>query len=172
MIGGGMCQEVVGYVQEWIPERSYRTETKFQNDLQAYLDHRLNESGGLGFGLGMGGGQQVPVKREHGSVNADVAVGDEVGIELKRDFTNSKKHRLSGQITDYRKEFPCVIVVACGISDMDGWRELQNEYGGMGGLGTSHGQVQFVHKKKAHFGKDPREIRRDDNSLFGGEGLF
>ncbi|MFB6187286.1 MAG: hypothetical protein ABEI86_10520 [Halobacteriaceae archaeon] len=176
MMGGGLCNEVVGYIEEWIPERAYRSETKFQNDLQDYLDYRLNESGGMGMGMdiGMGGGSEsIPVKREHGSVNADVAVGDEVGIELKRDFTNSKKHRLSGQITEYRKEFPCVIVVACGISDKDGWRELQNEYGGMGGgFGMEQSTIEFVHKKKEHFGKDPDDIRRDEGGFFGGGDLF
>lgn len=168
MVGGGLSQEVIGYVEEWIPERRYRTETKFQNDLQSYLDYRLNEAGGQG----LGGRQQIPVKREYGQVNADVAVGNDIGIELKRDFTNSKKHRLSGQITDYRKEFPCVIVAACGISDMDGWRELENEYGGMGGLGMNQSQVHFIHKRKEYFGKDPSEIRRDNDGLFGGGGLF
>jgi hypothetical protein len=169
MIGCGLCTEVVRYVEDWIPERSYRSESKFQNDLQDYLDYRVNESGGVG--LGLRGSKQVPVKREHGSVNADVAVGEEVGIEIKRNFTNSKKHRLSGQITDYRKEYSCVVVVACGITDMDGWRELQNEYGGAAGFGMNQGDVHFVHKRKDHFGKDPSDVRQD-SGLFGGEGLF
>lgn len=171
MIGGGLCNEVVQYVEEWIPERSYRKEHRFQNDLQEYLDERLNESGGFGMGLG-GGSDQLPVKREYGKVNADVAVGEKVGIELKRDFTNTNKHRLSGQITDYQKEFPCVIVVACGISDMDGWRELQNEYGGRGGMGMNQSEVRFVHKQKDYFGKDSSEDRRDDDGPFGGGDLF
>lgn len=169
MIGGGLGSEVVGYIEEWVPSKRYRTETKFQNDLQSYLDDRLNESGGLGIGIG---GEQIPVKREHGSVNADVAVGDDVGIELKRDFTNSKKHRLSGQITDYRKEFPCVIVVSCGISDMDGWRELQNEYGGMGGIGVNQSEVHFIHKRKERFGEDSSNSPGDGGNIFDGDGLF
>jgi len=170
MIGGGLGNEVLQYVEEWIPDRSYRSETKFQNDLQEYLDQRLNESGGMGLGIGLGGGSgsQIPVKREHGSVNADVAVGDDIGIEMKRDFTNSKKHRLSGQITDYQKEFPYVIVVACGISDMDGWRELQNEYGGPGGIGMNQSEIHFVHKKKENFGKDPSEVNRGGDGPLGG----
>lgn len=172
MMGGGICNEVVGYVEEWIPERKYRKEHRFQNDLQEYLDARLNESGGMGTGFGMGGSDQMPVKREHGSVNADVAVGDEVGIELKRNLTNSQKHRLSGQITDYRKEFPCVIVVACGISDMDGWRELRNEYGGSGGVAMNQSQVHFVHKRKERFGKGSSGSGSDDGGFLGGGGLF
>lgn len=172
MIGGGISNEVVQYIEEWIPERSYRKEHRFQNDLQDYLDSQLNESTGIGGGLGMGAnsGNQIPVKREHGTVNADVAVGEKVGIELKRDFTNSNKHRLSGQITDYLKEYPCVVVVACGLSDTDGWRELQNEYGGTSGFGVNQSEVHFIHKQKEYFGKDPSEVRGDDG--FFGDDLF
>lgn len=172
MLGGGLGNEVAQYIEDWIPERSYRSETKFQNDLQEYLDDRLNASNGPGLGLGAGGGNQsIPVKREYGKVNADVAVGDDIGIELKRDFTNSQKHRLSGQITDYQKEFPETFVVACGISDMDGWRELQNEYGDTSGLGMGQNQVRFIHKREEYFGTDPSERQGDDGGLFGG-GLF
>lgn len=170
MLGGGLCGEVVQYVEEWIPERKYRKEVKFQNDLQEYLDERLNESSGMGMGIATGN-EHLPVKREHGNVNADVAVRNDVGIELKRDFKNTNKHRLSGQITDYKKEFPCVIVVACGISDMDGWRELQNDYAGMGGVGMNQTEVHFVYKEKEHFGKDSSEFR-DEGGLLGGGGLF
>lgn len=172
MLGGGLGRQVLGFVKDWIPSRSYRAEHRFQNDLKEYLDTRLNDTGGTGLDMGLGGGQQVPVTREHGGVNADVAVGNEVGIELKRNFSNSMKHRLSGQITDYRKEFPFVIVVACGISDMGGWRELQNEYGGPGGMGMGldQSEVHFVHKRKENFGKDPSRNR--DGGFFGGGGLF
>jgi len=167
MLGDGLCRDVVQYVEEWIPEKSYRKEHGFQNDLQEFLDKQLNESTGMGLGLGNGSGE-VPVRREYGQVNADVAVGDDVGIELKRDVTNSNKHRLSGQITDYQKEFSCVIVVACGISDMGGWRELQNEYGGTGGIGMDQTKVHFIHKEKEHFGKDPSEVN-DNDDLLGGD---
>ena len=166
MIGGGLGNEVEQYVHDWRPERWYQTESKFQNDLQDYLDARLNDSGGIGMGLG--GNQQVPVKREFGQVNADVAVGEEVGIELKRDFTNGKKHRLSGQITDYKKEFPCVLVVACGISDIDGWRELQNEYAVAQGFGVEQTDVRFIHKQRG--GSESRGS--GGGGMFGGDGLL
>ena len=177
MFGGGLTDEVIQHIEYWIPKRSYRRETKFQNDLKEYLDIQLNESesSGMGMGMGMGNRRQIPVKREHGSVNADVAVGDDIGIELKRNFTNSNKHRLSGQIQDYMKEFPIVIVVACGISDMDGWRELQNDYassGGMGmGMGMGQSEVHFIHKRKEHFGKDPSEVHKRGDGFFG-DSLF
>lgn len=165
MFGAGgadhqLAKTVVDHVDRWRPKKKYRSETKFQNDLQEWLDTQLNESqsgGMLGGGLGMGGQEPIPVRREYGRANADVAVGDDIGIELKRKFSNSQKKKLRGQIEEYLDEFPFVIAVACGISDMDGWRDLQNKYQqqGMGlGMGQS-GQVWFVHKREGRFGEDP-----------------
>lgn len=172
MLGGSIGSEVLQYVNQWVPKKSYTKEHGFQTDLQEFLDSRLNESS-AGMGLLEAGNNRrsLPVKREHGSVNADVAIADEVGIELKRDFTNSQKHRLSGQITDYKKEFPFIIVVACGISDIDGWRELQNEYeNNTMAIGMNQSEVHFVHKQKQHFGKDPSQVNRDRDGFIGGGG--
>lgn len=111
------------------------------------------------------------MKREYGRVNADVAVGEDIGIELKREFTNGQKHRLSGQIVDYKKEFPCVLVVACGISDMDGWRELQNEHGSTVGFGMQQSEVRFIHKQSEHVGTE-RSNDGGGAGPFGGDSLF
>lgn len=155
MIGSGPNpQNVVQLVKRWRPKKAYRSERKFQNDLQDYLDDQLNRGGGL---LG-GGGRNVVVSKEHGQANADVAVGDDIGIELKRNLTNGQKKKLRGQIEEYRDYYGTVIAVACGVNDMDGWRDLQNAYqqgSGMGldmGMGGGTGQVFFVHKRKENFG--------------------
>lgn len=151
MFGGGQqtFQKVLDLLDQWRPEKAYRSERKYQQDLQNYLDEQLNGSSGLGgLGGGMGGGDYV-VRTEYGHVNADVAVDDDVGIELKYNLTNSQVKKLRGQIESYQDEFPCVIACACGVKDMDGWRELKNSYqGGGGGLGMEQSQVAFVHKKK------------------------
>lgn len=153
---------VVDLVDSWVPEKEYGHERKFQNELQDYLDYQLNEgqsSGGL-----LGGGQQrdLPVSTEHGKSRADVVVDDSVGIELKRDLTNSQRKKLDGQIKDYLREYPYVIVCACGIQDLDGWRRLKNEYEGQAGFGMDQGEVVFIHKRNENYGKDPRDV--------GGEG--
>jgi hypothetical protein len=162
MIGGGVCNEVVEHIEAWVPDE-HDDEYGFQNALQSYLDTQLNESGNSNVHVGLGGGtgEQYEVKREHGKSQADVAVGDEVGIEMKRDLTNGQINEFRGQIEKYKKEFPCVVAVACGISDMDGWRELQNDYGGVGtvGMQMNESEVHFVHKDADHFGKDPSDVR-------------
>lgn len=176
MIGSSPSpRDVVQLVERWCPKRAYRSEKKFQNDLQDYLDDQLNRGGG---GLLGGGGRNVVISKEHGQANADVAVGDDIGIELKRNLTNSQKKKLRGQIEEYRDYYGAVIAVACGVNDIDGWRDLQNAYqqgGGMGigaGLGGGmggKGPVFFVHKRKGDFGT---ESSGQGGGLFDDGGLW
>lgn len=155
----------VRLTEEWIPEKAYRHESRFQKDLAEFLEAELNRSGL------MGGGTHI-VSRERGRARADIVVDDLVAIELKRDLSNSQTKKLRGQIETYRDEYPYVIACACGIKDIGGWRELQERYsGGMGfglGFGTTGGQVAFVHKEKRFFG----ETRRRDGTGFGGFNPF
>lgn len=157
MIGGDsqLYQEVLNAVDAWVPSKEYGHESKFQNELQGFLDTQLNSGGGGGLGLGAGGGERV-VERESGRVRADLVVNQTVGIEMKRELSNSQTKKLLGQIEEYLDEYPFVIVCACGIKDMDGWRRLKNKYSGQGGgLGLEGGTVDFVHKDPDSYGQEP-----------------
>lgn len=157
-------QEVVDLVERWRPSKAYGHERKFQSELQEYLEERLNSGGG---GILGGGGQNHVVSTERGTSRGDVVIDDAIGIELKRDFTNSQKKKLRGQLEDYADNYPFVIACACGIRDMDGWRELQNKFKNRrGGLGLEGGtEFAFIHKRKENFGTDS-----DDGGMFGGSG--
>lgn len=183
MFGGGgqVFEKTVRAIEAWIPEKKYRSESKFQNDLQEFLDSELNSGGGL---LG-GGGSSHQVGRERGSSRVDVSVDDVVGIEIKRNLSNSQVDRLIGQIDKQRDEFDYLVVVACGINDMDGWRRLENKFGSKEGLGIGGGlgmdqkaPVELIYKKKENFGKDPSEFGQDQglfgrgDDLFGGDSLL
>jgi len=156
MIGGNqLFQDVLRAVDAWIPSKEYGHESKFQNELQEFLDGELNAGGGGGLGLDLGGGERV-VERESGRARADIVIDQTVGIEMKRDLSNSQTKKLRGQIEEYLDEYPYVIVCACGIQDMDGWRKLKNTYsGGAGGFGLDGGTVEFVQKDPRNYGKDP-----------------
>lgn len=170
MIGGSDTgNQVLQLVEEWVPEKAYRSEARFRDDLQRYLDERLNSSGGL-----LGQNRTYAVRKEYGKSNADLAVDTEVGIELKRDLTNGKTRRLESQINDYIEEFPHTIVCACGIKDKGRWNELRQRYeGNGGGLGLDSGSaVWFVTKEK-----DGRTFRSDSGNEssdgpFGGDSDF
>lgn len=111
-------------VEDWTPSKAHGHESKFQNELQAYLDKRLN----AGDRMMIGPSEDIVVEREHGTVNGDVVVNGDIGIEMKRNLSNSQTKKLRGQIEEYQKEYTHVIALACGIDDMDGWRKLKNDY--------------------------------------------
>lgn len=171
MIGGEqqLFDEVVRAVDAWIPSKAYGHESKFQNELQEFLDEELNSGNQGGFGLGMDTEERV-VERESGRARADLVVNQTVGIEMKRNLSNSQTKKLRGQIEDYLEEYPYVIVCACGIQDMDGWRRLKNKYQGMsGGLGLDVSEVEFIAKDPKNYGKD---IKGDEGGgLLGGFGF-
>ncbi|WP_232703514.1 hypothetical protein [Halobacterium wangiae] len=149
MIGGVSDHEVVQAIEQWIPSQEYDHERKFQSELQDYLDEALNSSGTL---LG-GGGGGVEVSTERGMSRADLAINDQIGIEMKRNLSNSQTKKLKGQIDDQREEYESVIVVACGIDDMDGWRRVQNKIQ-RDSIGLQS-PVHFIYKPREKYGSDP-----------------
>lgn len=60
-----------------------------------------------------------------------------------------------------------MIALACGIDDMDGWRELENKFvNNQGpGIGIDQTQFTFIAKDRGNFG-EPHNLGKDDG--FGG----
>jgi hypothetical protein len=160
---GNLGSEVWELVQMWTPSEVYDHEREYQAELQEYLDRKLNESGGGGMGLGMGGGGSHAVSTERGTSYGDVVVDDTVGIELKRNFTNSQKKKLRGQIADYADSYSFVIACACGIEDTDGWRELEQKFSQRQRGPMDRTQFRFIIKRRDNFGSE-------DSGGNGGQG--
>lgn len=91
-VTGDIKGRTLDLVKEWVPEEQHDREYEFQQDLQQFLDTRLNSGDMLG--------QQSThvVETEHGQSNADIAVDGVVAIELKHNLTNSDIKKLRGQI--------------------------------------------------------------------------
>ena len=151
-----MLQEL----NRWRPSEAYGHERKFQDELQNYLDENLKQEKGM-----MGRQRDIPVSKEHGTSKADIAVDNAVGIELKRELSNSQKKKLRGQIEDYLENYQYVVILACGVKDKDGWRELKNKYQGPRGIEGGH--VEFVWKKKENYGQKTQNPQSSS-----GAGLF
>ena len=145
-----LAREVVSAIEEWTPSEAYDHESKFQNELQEYLDLRLNASDNMVLDTN----EEIIVEREHGNVNGDVVVNGDIGIEMKRDLSNSQTKKLRGQIEEYQKEYTHVIALTCGIDDMDGWRKLKNDYENQMGMDMNpdNAPVKFIHKSKSNYG--------------------
>ena len=170
-IGNPLSRNVLDLVEQWIPSEEYGHEKEYQSELQDYLDEALNEqSGGIGLGMDAGGGSHV-VSTERGTSYGDVVVDDRIGIELKRNFSNSQKKKLRGQLEDYADNYDYVIACACGIEDMDGWRELENKYNNRNRGMMDMTNFAFVIKRRENMGSDP-DRGGNDGGLLGGGGLF
>lgn len=159
MFGGQtLGDQVYRLVDAWIPEKAYRTEGKFRDDLKRFLEDELSRAGGGMFDQR----QTYSNRKERGRARADITVDDQVGIELKRDLGNSGIDRLVGQIRKYQKDYPYIIVCACGLKETGGWNELKQEYEGSQGTGLGFGPgstIRFVEKVN-----DGREFRSSGSS--------
>jgi hypothetical protein len=142
-----LARDVLALVESWVPSQVYGHEREFQKELQSYLDRELNQQRR---------GSELPISREHGRSYCDVVVDDTIGIELKRNLSNSQTKKLDGQIKAHRKEYSHVIVCVCGIDDMDGWRRVKDEYAtaGLDPMDMGGGPVEFVHKRRDAFGSE------------------
>lgn len=168
---GGIGPDVWDLVQRWTPSQVYDHERKYQAELQEYLDNGLNEdSSGMGVGLGMGGGSNYAVSTEHGTSYGDVVVDGTVGIELKRNFSNSQKRKLRGQLEDYADNYDFVIACTCGVEDTDGWREVQQKFSQGRGGPMDMTEFRFTIKRRENFGTDNSD--QGDQGMFGGGGLL
>ncbi|PSP32702.1 hypothetical protein BRC64_05755 [Halobacteriales archaeon QH_10_67_22] len=160
MFASGPEDETVGYLTEWIPSQDYREKAGFQTELREYLDKQLNHRV---VGMGIGNvGDDVPVRVDHGPVEADVAVGDDVGVVLVHEFTSVDGETVDEQVESYRAEFSTIVVVACGVREMAQWEEITDEYSSEQFSVTGGEDIHFMHKKRMHFGKDPADLRDDD----------
>lgn len=144
MFGGG--PDIVGLVDRWRPEKWYRSEKKFENDLADYL--RQNT------------GQQTTV-RTQGRSNIDILVNDQIGVELKRKLTPSKVDRLMGQLGRY--EFSTVIVPVCGASE-NAWEDLVQRTQQETGMGFGQQQEIIPIRKEKN---DPTNGGSGNQGLFG-----
>lgn len=116
----------------------------------------------------MAGGQSHAVSTERGTAYGDVVVDDTVGIELKRNFSNSQKRKLRGQLEDYGDNYDFVIACACGIEDTDGWREVENKFSqGQRGM-MEMTEYRFIIKRRENFGGGSGQ----SGGLLGGDGFL
>jgi len=153
--GNQTYQKVVDLLHAWRPSQDYGHESKFQKELAEFLDEQLNnQNDGLMGGVMNGGGDNYVVSRERGNARGDVVVDDTVGIEMKRHFSNDQKRKLRGQLEDYADNYPYVIALACGVDDIDGWREVENKFSRGRGVGLNQTEFTFITKSRDNFGDD------------------
>ena len=103
---------VRGLLTEWDPE-GCETEKDYEKSLYQFLHSKLEDI-------------QVTRQYSRGRIRADLAVGDKVLVELKRNLQKTAQyHRLVGQLSDYKQWGGKIFIVLCGETDPNLGKELR-----------------------------------------------
>jgi len=172
-VGGFGGNDVVGLIERWQPEKWYRSEKKFQEDLANYLRNNV----GSNQGFGMSSGEKPAVRTETRNNKADIRVGKNTAIEMKRKLeSTSKLDRCVRQVERYSESFGQVIVVVCGASD-NMWEELResiNDKFGQPSMMGNQTQVTPIRKEKSNRKsskkkKSKKKRNKKQGGLLGGQ---
>lgn len=132
-----------------MPSKTYENERGFQQELQEFIDTELNRQ------KFFGESSEFIVDTEHGRGYADIVVNNRIDIKLRRELTNSHTKKLRGQIEKHSKVYDHVIVCACGVADMNGWRRVK-DVKSTREIADGYAEKTpetFIHKGRSKFGK-------------------
>jgi hypothetical protein len=91
MIGGGVSDEVIQYIEQWIPQ-DHEDEYGFQKGLQTYLDKSINESGNANTHPAFGGGTGQQYLSGESTGSPTLMLQSEMILELIRSFVTRYRH--------------------------------------------------------------------------------
>lgn len=139
-------------VDRWFPDDWYRREKRFEEDLAKFLRENLSDT----------------TVRTQGRQRIDIRVGEDTGIELKRDLTPTKVDRLIGQIERY--DFHRILVVVCGSSE-NAWELLREQVRRYDGFAGGKRVLIFRKEEEDLLAKGTADDSSFDEGV-GSEGLF
>lgn len=164
-----LFDDVVRAIQKWVPEKHYRSEKGYQNDLSQYLRNAMKQPQGL-----LSQSADVTVHKESGREVCDVVVNRTVGIELKYNLKRkSDVDRLVGQVTGYKKEYDGVIIALVGNVYPDVVDQLKSKLQSESGTGVGLGAPAEAPVRIIEIGKDgAAQDKGGSTDPFGSDGLF
>lgn len=145
-------RDVVERTNYWHPSEEFEEASDFLDELEEYLGRHLN-----GKSL-IGDSDEIDIERK----NSGLKIDNKVFILLKKNF--SDKGQASQTIEEKIKSFDYMLVVSCGVNDVEKWRELESKY-----IGTSQrkAQLDFVWKSPELYGVERKSDTRGEDPLGG-----
>lgn len=127
-------EEVRELVDAWNPE--FKSYTVARERMQVYLDRALNPD--------PIDSQTVSVDSPHDPNSADIVVGDDVGINVYREFGKQEFHEFRALVSDCKQSDLLVWAYQLPVDDdsRDQWAFARSRY--TGGAGSVD-DIQFVH---------------------------
>lgn len=122
MFGAGLFDECVELINRWKPKQKYPNEDGYKKDLREFLFKNLNRQDYLH------GSRNINVKEEAGRSLCDLAIGRNVGVELKLGKKGKIKQteidRLHGQVGRHKREYSEGVIVVL-VGDINNYSEAE-----------------------------------------------
>lgn len=139
-----LCYEVIRIINRWKPKDKYPRVKGYRDDLKDFIENEFLKSQQKPFGSK----KHTPTEKR-GSIEIDRTIR----IALKRNLNGKNGiDTLIGQIDEYERAYPCVIIVLCGeMSDEtaeDTKDRINRRFGGMGSFGQPR-KFQVIRKDEA-----------------------
>jgi hypothetical protein len=108
-----LAEEVCDAIEEWKVDL-LKTEKQYENELYKYLHKKLPR-------------KQITKQFAHARIRADLAVEEDVIIELKNNLkTTNQYQRLIGQLEQYRQWNGYIVLVLCGKTELNILKEVKS----------------------------------------------
>lgn len=134
-----LFRDTVENVKSWIPPEE-ESDEKASESLYSFLSERTNV-GKDGF---LSEKKQIAVTQDSGLI----IIGERTKVKIIEGFDDENRGEAS-KLLESTEGY--VVVVACGVSDVESWRMLEHDYRG---TRSSDLQVDFVWKEEQFFGVD------------------
>lgn len=131
---GNAFDTVVELLEDWEPE--FSSYTVASERMQVYLDRALNPE--------PIDARTTPVRTPHEPNSADIVVGDDVGINVYREFGKQEYHDFRALVSDCKQDKLIAWAYTLPVDDSsrDQWAFARSRYtGGAGSLSD----IRFVH---------------------------
>ena len=145
-------RDVVERTNYWHPSEEHEQASDFLKELEEYLGRHLN-----GKSL-IGDSDEITIERKDSGLEID----EKIYILLEKNFSDQKE--ASKTIENKIKDFDYMLVVSCGVKDVEKWRELEKKY-----IGTRKrkAQLDFVWKSPELYGVERKSDTRGEDPLGG-----
>jgi hypothetical protein len=147
-------RDVVERTNYWTPSEEFTASEGFRDELLEFLEDRLNRGSAL-----IGESEGVPVEEISDS---DISVDNQIVLHVEKNFSSFP--RGEEDVEDLLSDFDFIVFVACGVENIEEWRELEIEYRG---TSTRKGEVEFIWKSDQLYGEEHESNRRGDKPLGG-----
>ncbi|QYZ79258.1 hypothetical protein E2N92_07315 [Methanofollis formosanus] len=143
--------DTIGAINRWTPEKNYRKEDGYRDDLIQYLRERLNQESPFS-------NRKVTIQPESGRSLCDIVVDRSIGIELKKDLKEKAKvDRALGQLHRYWGQYHDIIIVLVGNTDPNKYDDLREQ---ISDFVDRNGDYSFNPKKIRVIDKTPKNRKK------------